>query len=79
MTKTEYEKITNLLQLEKNFTQLLKVIENHKNDMILKVRPICKVDFTFHIEKDDMELIYQHYKNRLNGIRHELKELGYYD
>ena len=81
MTKTQYEKIANLLQLEKNFTKVLEMIQRHKHDIALSAIEIGKNTpyWQYWLDKDTIDFLCKHYKSKLDSIHNELKEIGYYD
>ena len=81
MTKTEYEKIANLLQLEKNFTKVLEMIKKHKHDIALATFEFGTTNtyWQYWLDKDTINILVEHYKSKLDSVHNELKELGFYD
>lgn len=81
MTKTQYEKIANLLQLEKNLTNVLEMIKKHNCDIALAYIELGRTNtyWQYWLDKDTIDFLCKHYKSKLDSIHNELKELGYYD
>ena len=81
MIKTQYEKIDNLLQLEKKFTKVLGMLQNHKHNMTLSAIELGQNTpyYKYWLDEDIIDLLCNYYKGRLDDVHNELKEIGYYD
>ena len=81
MTKTEYEKIYNLLQLKERFTDLLEMLQKNKNDMTLSAFKFESNTpyYQYWLDGDTNNYLCGYFKSKLTSIYNELQELGYYD
>lgn len=75
MTKDEYNKITELLNKEKQYNNMINVLERANVCTIIGKDAHTKVDYWVEINNQDREEILSYFYKQLNNVSKQLKEL----